>query len=181
MKLASFVVASAVFAFAIPRSSYAQSKCDSIQPSSSSGLTLAVTKVLTQKDVTIQFIISNTTNGRVYLKSAQSGDIGKAFLGSGAHLNASSAASIETTRNTGPNCLLTQSCTQNLNEFSYIEPDKSLPFSFKYNYNLPIAADDTISFSVVMVARFSKATDGPDHAGDARLVRFNFNAVPLGC
>jgi len=178
------VAVSAIVALTDPTVSFAQSKCDALKPETSSGLAVAVTRVVGsgQQNITIRLIISNTTNGRVYLKSAHWADDGKAFLDSGDQLNNPESVGIETTQGfTGYSCVSNPGCSGNLNTFSYIEPNKSLPFSFRYYVNSPAKRDDAISFPVVMVTRFSRPTDPEDQAGAPRLVRFALNSVPLGC
>jgi len=183
MRLSWVVFLGAALAHTVPVQSYAQSRCDAIAPVRSAGLTVAITKILAQNNViTIQLLISNNTNGRVYLKSALWGDSAKAFLSSGPQLYTPTSTNIETTEGaTGTVCLNNASCTQNLSNFSYIEPNDSLTFSLRYNSQTPAHQDDRISFPIIMVARFSRPTDTQDHAGAPQVVRFSFNSIPVGC
>jgi hypothetical protein len=70
-----------------------------------------------------------------------------------------------------------------LSKFSDIEPkesgDEPTEFEFAYNTQSPVTENDTISFSVALIARFSPPGGDSSQAGKPKPLRFNFSHVSL--
>lgn len=163
----------------LPAAVSAQTAQAPIKSNQSSGLTVTISKVsVQQKKIILQFIVTNNTHARVYLRNALFEQSQKGFLGSGEQLNWPSSAAIEFCGENVTICLRSPD-TNDLNKYSYIEPGDFTAFGFTYSANSPVSESDTISFSVVMIARFASPDGDPAQAGPPQTLRFNFPYVPL--
>ena len=147
----------------------------------SSGISVTIFKTLVeQKKIILQFTATNATTSRVYLRNAQYEASEKALLGSGEQLgNYPSAAGIEQCSTDVTGCVSNNYHGDDLNTYSYIEPGESLSFGFTYEASSPVSDDDTISFSVALIARFASPNGDPDKAGPMKVIRLNFPYTPL--
>lgn len=147
--------------------------------SKSSGLTVSISKVIvSQSKIFLQFIATNNTGGRVYLQDAPD-DAQEAFLGSGPKLDGPRTVGIEMCGSASAAYCIEQTVGSDLSKYSYIEPSEFMSFSFEYRADSTVSDSDTISLSVVLIARFSAANGDPSQAGPMKVVRFNLPYVPL--
>ncbi len=153
-----------------------------VQSSKSTGLTVSISKVIiSEKKVILQFIATNNTSARVYIRDASGEDSQKAFLGTGEKLPLPSLVGIENCNNSVPSCMKPDSGYNgnDLNVYSYIEPNEFTSFAFTYEAQTPVSESDTISFSAAIIARFSTPNGDPGQAGAMKVIRFNFPYVSL--
>jgi hypothetical protein len=66
-----------------------------------------------------------------------------------------------------------------VDKFSYVEPGSVLPIAMRYNVQPPEAPHDSISFSLTIIAAFSKTSISPEDIGPFKRVTFPFIEVPL--
>jgi hypothetical protein len=179
VKISAFVglvVAAALMSFLAPVRATAQNGSSDLGSASSSGLIAKVMAVAyTQDRVSIEIVIKNTNTMRVYLEDAQDDNSQKAFLGSGENLNPPMPEGISFCDDDYATCILKPSYID-IQKFSYIEPNGVLGLMMQYQANQKPSNPDTISFSVVLMARFARsdADDSPDDAGSIREVTFSF-------
>jgi hypothetical protein len=146
----------------------------------SSNLTVLISKIIVnQNNVSIQFVAKNDTKGRVYLRDALLDQSQYAFLGSGAQLNyPQSVVGINYCEGSVNQCNNSEDAA-NLNDYSYIDPGEDTGFMIVYRAPNPISTGDTISFCLVLVAKFASPTGDPTQPGGPQGVRFNFPFTPL--
>jgi hypothetical protein len=150
------------------------------QSSSSGGVDVSLSKVLlAQRQIVLQFIITNKSNARVYLRDARSDEGQYAFLGSGPHLIPPQVASLNACNNSVTNCLANPNEVGDLNKFSYVEPGDKVGMSFTYFSQAPVDESDTISLSVALIGRFATPSGDPLQAGKPVPLRFNFPGIHL--
>jgi hypothetical protein len=124
------------------------------------------------KSITAQFIASNDSKARIYIRNTSYGNTEDASLDSGEQLRYPKVSGIEECRHDLNNCVGQNST--NLNEYSYIEPGKFIPFTVTYQTQNPVNDNDTVSLSVSLIARFSSPNSDPSQAGAAKLLKFSF-------
>ena len=152
----------------------------SVQSAKSTGLTVTISKVIvSEKKVILQFIATNNTSARVYVRDVAGDESQKAFLGTGEKLSWPSLVGIESCPGAAPACMRPDSSYNgnDLNVYSYIEPGEFTSFAFTYEADSPVSESDTISFSATLIARFSTVNGDPGQAGPMKVVRFNFPYV----
>lgn len=175
-------VALAVFISGLaPSIASAQSGSSGIRSASSSGLTAEVVGVAyAQNQVSIEIIIKNSNNFRVYVTDARTDGSQEGFLGSGGTLNSPFPKGIPYCNSDYADCATNQSETA-IRKFSYIEPGSSVGVDMQYSSQQPPSHSDTISFSVTLMARFAKsdADSSADDAGQVREVTFPFPFIPI--
>lgn len=92
-----------------------------VRSSQSSGLTVTISRVMvSQKKINLQFIASNNTKVRIYLKDAMYEQSQKAFLGSGSDLNDPRITGLESCHSDVISCSNDTARINNLDEYSYI-------------------------------------------------------------
>jgi hypothetical protein len=157
----------------------AQSSGAPIKSTRSSGLTVSISKVIvSQRKVMIQFVALNNMQSRVYLMIA-SGDQGQqGILGSGDILGSSRVTGLEYCSHSMASCA-TDPAFKDLARFSYIEPGEFTVFGITYEAGSPVNENDTISFSLAVMARIAAPGGDPSQAGPPKPIRFNFPYVPL--
>jgi hypothetical protein len=126
------------------------------------------------KSITLEFVASNNSNARIYIRNLSLGDGQDGSLSSGGHLQYPQIRGIELCRHDIHNC--TGQSGMNLNEYSYIEPGSSISFTFTYNTSAPLRDQDTLSMTVILIERQAQPNDDT-HAGPARIARFQIKAV----
>lgn len=124
------------------------------------------------KTITAQFVASNDSKARIYIRNISYENSESAFLDSGEQLRYPKVSGIEECRHDLNNC--TGQTSTNLNEYSYIEPGKFVPFNITYQTQNPVNDNDTISLSVSLIARYASPNSDPSQAGTAKLVKFSF-------
>jgi hypothetical protein len=157
----------------------AQTATAPIKSNQSSGVTVTISKVaVQQRKIILQFVATNNTQARVYIRDAHFEQSQKAFLGSGEQLNWPTTVAIETCDGPVTQCLQPPN-VNDLNRFSYMEPGDFTALGLTYEANSAVNESDTISFSVVVIARFATPNGDPAQAGPPKVIRFNFPYVPL--
>ena len=144
----------------------------------SSGITAEVVGVAysaTQSLISVQIILKNTSNVRIYLQDAQNDPTQNAFLGSGQNFNSPNVNGLPSCGNTYSVCAGT-SWMISIDKFSYIDPGSFLSVALAYNTSQPPANSDTISFSLTMLARFARSNidDSPNDAGSVQEITLAF-------
>lgn len=177
--IAGLTVAAAVLCgFPFGRAS-AQSSPVMLMSANSSGLTANVVGVAYNNGhVSVQIIIKNTNDMRVYLADARNDDSQNGFLGSGADLGAPSIDGLPSCGNTYFACSSDTNATA-IDRFSYIDPGNTLGVAMVYTDFQAPSSPDTVSFSLTMMARFSKSTadNSPDDAGAVQEITLSFPFV----
>jgi hypothetical protein len=162
-----------------PNDAPAQTATAPIKSNQSSGVTVAISKVaVQQRKIILQFVATNNTQARVYVRNARFEQSQKAFLGSGEQLNWPSTVAIESCDGPVTQCLQPPN-VNDLNRYSYMEPGDFTAFGFTYEASSAVNESDTISFSVVVIARFATPNGDPAQAGPPKVIRFNFPYVSL--
>jgi hypothetical protein len=142
-------------------------------------VTVAISKVAVEHTkIVIQFVASKQIKARVYLRDALTEQSQIAFLGSGEQLRYPQVVGIELCRLPVTGCVVPLEAND-LNKYSYIEPDEFTAFGFTYQANSPVSENDTISFSVAMIARYATPSGDPSQAGPPKPIRFNFPYIQL--
>ena len=124
------------------------------------------------KTITVEFIATNDTKSRIYLRNTSFANTEEASLGSGEQLRYPRVIGIEDCRHDLSNCL-GQSGTD-LNEYSQIEPGKFITFSITYQTQNIVSDNDTISLNVSLIVRYTSNNE-PSQAGTPTLAKFTFN------
>ncbi len=156
----------------------AQAPSAAIRSAQSSGVTVSISKVsLSQRQLVNQFMVSNNTNGRVYVMDVQD-QMQAALTSTGTRLDNTTITGIEHCSSNLTNCLATPD-VKDLNHYSYIEPGEFTVFGISYFLSNPVSEHESISFSVALIARYATPNSDPFEAGPPRTVRFNFPNVPL--
>jgi hypothetical protein len=140
---------------------------------SSPALTVSATGKHDRKSVTVEFTATNASKSRSYIRNLSLGFGEDALLSSGTRLQLPKIFGIEECHHDLNNCLGQNG--QNLNEYSYVEPGASIPFTFTYTTAVPAPDHDTISLTVILIERQGQPNDD-GHAGPARIVRFPVKA-----
>jgi hypothetical protein len=135
--------------------------------------------IVNQRQIILQFVITNKGRSRVYVTDARSDPSQKAFLGSGNQLNYPEIASLTFCNSTVDECIANPYATGDLGKYSYLEPGDSVGLSMLYRTQLPVNENDTISLSVALIARFTTPGTDPSQAGKPNPLRFNFPSVRL--
>lgn len=173
------IMGGVIYCWATDRSA-AQSNAAPIKSTQSSGVTVSISKVsVAVKKITLQFIISNQTKARVYLRDALAEASQKAFLGSGERLSGPQIVGLEWCNSSVSGCITNQGEMNDLSKFSYIEPSEFTAGEFEYYADSPVNENDTVSFSVALIARFATPSGDPLQVGLPTPIRFNFPYVPL--
>jgi hypothetical protein len=174
------IIVGALVCCGSPNKAAAQNSAAPIQTAHSNGLAASVVDVVVQSDkITPQIIITNNTSARVYIIDATGDDSEIAFLGSGEHIKHPSPANIQICGYDVSSCGSHDFGTS-LDKMSYIEPGDRLPVSITYSASQAFPSNDTISFSLALVARFSRPNADPeDSAGKPRQVRFSFSYIQI--
>jgi hypothetical protein len=162
----------------IPVRTHAQSEPTSLQTVASSGITAEVVGVAynaTQEQVSVQILLKNTSNVRIYLQDAQTDSTQNAILGSGQGLTSPYVDGLPFCNNNYFQCSGNENSTE-IGNFSYIDPGSVLAVALRYNASQPPSNPDTVSFSLTMLARFAKsdADNSPDDAGEVREITLPF-------
>ena len=149
------------------------------QAASSGGLAASLVDVVVRREqITAQVVLVNNTAGRIYLLDARVDDGQRAFLGSGANVADPFPAGIPFCNGSFGDCISNPN-NMVLEKFTYIEPGDSLGAALKYNVLQPFDHADTISFGLVLIARYSRPNADPTEVGPPRQLRFNFPFVQL--
>lgn len=157
---------------AIPAGAFAQA----LGTASSSGLTANVVGIAyAQGEVSVEVVIKNTSNTRIYIQDARTDGSQEAFLGSGVRLNGPMPNGMPFCNESYAQCVTGNTNTA-ISLFSYIDPGSSLGVSMRYNASQPPSNPDTISFSITMMARFAKSEDdnSPGDAGPVQEITLPF-------
>lgn len=150
-----------------------------LMTASSSGLTANVVGVAyAQGQVSVQVILKNTSNERIYITDARTDGSQNAFLGSGGILNSPFPNGIPFCNGDYAGCAGNENET-NIAKFSYVDPGSIVGVSMQYAAQQKPSNPDTISFSITLIARFAKSdTDpSPDDVGPPREITLPFPYV----
>jgi hypothetical protein len=176
MRLRSFAYPSAISALLF----FAHSNAAAAQSPQTEGVAVAVSGiVMSQNNISVQLVIKNNRNARVYLMDARTDDSQTAFLGSGAHLNAPMIASLNSCNGSAAMCIANPNDTGDLNKFTYIEPENSSGLGLSYYVPSPVKENDTISFSVALIARFAEPGRDQSQPGRLHTLRVTFPYLKL--
>jgi hypothetical protein len=150
----------------------------SVGPSvTSNGISVALSNIALNNDqLEPQLNVSNTTAVRVYLLDVRTDEGQQAILGSGIQVNGPAPSGIPFCNGTNAGVCLGNNIA--LREFTPVDPGASIPIALQYKATQPLPRSDTLSFSLVLLARFATATD-PSDAGAAQALRFNFLQKPF--
>lgn len=127
-----------------------------------------------QKSVVLRFIISNESKSTIYVRNFRSNKAEDFILDSGDTLQYPQISGVSECQHDLNNCL-GQSGTD-INEYSEIEPGKSVPLSLTFFTQKSINENDNVSGSVVLIARFSNSAGDP---GRPTSKRFPFLNKPI--
>jgi hypothetical protein len=161
-----------------PCTAAAQIGPPSLQTIASSGITAEAVGVAynaTQSQVSVQILLKNTSNVRIYLQDAQTDSTQNAILGSGQGLISPNVDGLPSCNNNYSECSGSENSTAIAN-FSYIDPGSVLAVALRYNASQPPSNPDTVSFSLTMLARFAKSDvdNSPDDAEEVREITLPF-------
>jgi hypothetical protein len=173
-------MASAVVAILVccvtPAGASAQSSSGPLASASSSGLTAEVVGVAyNDYHLSVQIVIKNTSNVRIYLEDTTEDDSQRGFLGSGENLLAPMINGLPSCGNNYSECSSDTEATE-IDKFSYVDPGSTLGVAMIYTDLQAPPSPDTISFSLTMMARFAKSDDdsSPDDAGPVQEITLAF-------
>jgi hypothetical protein len=170
-----------IMCFAPFATAFAQNSSPEVKSDASSGITATISKIIVnQAKVNIQFVITNNTKGRVYIEDVSGDQNQLGFLGSGYQFNNHpQVLGLEQCTGTVSECTSAESSENDIDNYSYIEPGEFLSCMFTYQADSPVSNNDTLSFSMVLMAKFSTPDTDPTQAGSVNILRFNFPFVPL--
>ena len=133
-----------------------------------------------QKEIAPQITLTNDSKTRIYVMDALGDDSQVGFLGSGHRLNNPKTAGITMCSQSAKICASpTWVEGAALENYSYIEPGDTLSLSLIYTNQGELKGDETLSFSLALIARYAKPNADPSDVGEQKVVRFNFPFVPL--
>ena len=165
----------------ISETSSAQSTEGAIESLRSEGIKLSLTKAaLIKKKLILQFVATNATKQRVYIRNALLEESQRPFLATGIRLSPPEVSGMEFCSSNASACAMdAYSGGDDSTRYSYIDPGNKIAFQFAYDaitYDTTALSNEHhfVSFTATFLLKFANQNSVLQRE-PAKIARFNFS------